>query len=152
MKSMNSKVISFTVILTSSLLVSIALAQNTSAIKERKNHFKTMSDTVKPTGAMLKGEAPFDLATVKKAIKTIEEQAPLLAKLFPEDSKEGEKTQALPAIWTNKTDFEGRFKKLADAAKAAESSITDEVTFQEVWPQVTGNCGGCHKKYRKKEE
>ena len=133
-------------------LLSAALAQNTAVIKERKNHFKIMSDSVKPTGAMLKGETSFDLAVVKKAIKTIQEEAPQLAKLFPEDSKEGEKTHALPSIWTNKADFEGRFKKLADAAKAAESSISDEVTFQEVWPQVTGNCGGCHKKYRKQEE
>ncbi|MFM7084803.1 MAG: c-type cytochrome [Hyphomicrobium sp.] len=147
-----TKVIPLTLILTSTLVVSVAMAQNTTVIKERKNHFKTMSDAVKPTGAMLKGEAPFDLAIVKKAIRTIEEQAPKLANLFPEDSKEGEKTQALPDIWSNKAEFEGRFKKLADAAKAAESSITDEVTFQEVWPQVTGNCGGCHKKYRRKEE
>lgn len=149
---LQTKALSLTLFLCSTLLVPVAMAQNTSIIKERKNHFKTMSDAVKPTGAMLKGEAPFDLAIVNKAIKTIKEKAPQLAKLFPEDSKEGEKTHALPAIWSNKTDFEGRFKKLADAAASAESSITDEMTFQEVWPQVTGNCGGCHKKYRKQDE
>lgn len=134
------------------LLATPVFAQNTAVIKERKSHFKTMADAVKPTGAMLKGEATFDLATIKNAIKVIDEQASKLAKLFPEDSKEGEKTKALPAIWNNKADFEGRFKKLADAARSAEVSITDDVTFQEIWPQVTGNCGGCHKKYRKSDD
>lgn len=147
-----TRAISLSFFIGSILSVSVATAQNSAVIKERKSHFKSMSDAVKPTGAMLKGEATFDLAIVKKAIKVIEEKAPQLAKLFPEDSKEGEKTHALPAIWANKSDFEGRFKKLADAARSADTTITDETTFQDVWPQVTGNCGGCHKKYRKQEE
>ena len=49
-------------------------------------------------------------------------------------------------------DFEGRFPKLADAAKAAESEITDEETFPDGWKKVVSNCGGCHKKFRKPHE
>jgi|APFre7841882724_1041349.scaffolds.fasta_scaffold149856_2 cytochrome c556 len=142
-------------VLTTACLVlfsAAALAQNAAVIKERKDTFKAMGDAAKPTGAMLKGEADFDLATVKTAIKVFQDKAPKLAKLFPDDSKEGEKTRALPGIWESKTDFEGRFQKLADAAKAAETSITDEDTFQASWGDVVGNCGGCHKKYRKPEE
>ena len=137
-----------------SLLVvpALALAQNVDVIKERKANFKAMGDAVKPTGAMLKGEAEFDIAAVKNAIKVIQEKAPLQAKLFPDDSKEGEKTEALPAIWENKADFEDRFVKLAAAAKAAETSITDADTFEAEWPEVMGNCGGCHKKYRKPKD
>lgn len=129
-----------------------ALAQNAAVIKERKANFKAMADAAKPTGAMLKGEADFDLAAVKNAIKVFQEKAPLQGKLFPDDSKEGEKTEALPVIWENKADFEERFQKLAEAAKAAETSITDEDTFQQEWPKVMGNCGSCHKKYRKPKD
>lgn len=129
-----------------------ALAQNADVIKERKANFKAMADAAKPTGEMLKGEADFDIAAVKNAIKVFQEKAPLQAKLFPDDSKEGEKTEALPVIWENKADFEERFQKLADAAKAAETSVTDEETFQEEWPKVMGNCGSCHKKYRKPKD
>jgi cytochrome c556 len=129
-----------------------ALAQNAAVIKERKDAFKAMGDAAKPTGAMLKGEADFDLAAIKNAIKVYQEKAAILPKLFPDDSKEGEKTEALPAIWENKADFEGRFAKLAEMAKAAETSITDADTFAEEWPKVMGNCGGCHKKYRKPKD
>jgi cytochrome c556 len=131
---------------------SFAFAQNTAVIKERQANFKAMADAAKPTGAMLKGEADFDLAAVKNAIKVFQDKAPLQSKLFPDDSKEGEKTEALPVIWENKADFEERFVKLAAAAKAADASITDADTFEAEWPKVMGNCGGCHKKYRKPKD
>jgi cytochrome c556 len=133
-------------------LPSIASAQNLDVIKERKKNFQAMGDAAKPTGEMLKGEADFDIAAVKNAIKVFQEKAALQPKLFPDDSKQGGKTEALPAIWENKADFEERFVKLAEAAKAADASITDVDTFEAEWPKVMGNCGGCHKKYRKPKD
>lgn len=133
-------------------LPAAGLAQNAAVIKERKANFKAMADAAKPTGEMLKGEADFDLAAVKNAIKVFQEKAVLQGRLFPDDSKQGEKTEALPAIWENKADFEERFVKLAEAAKGADASITDADTFEAEWPKVMGNCGGCHKKYRKPKD
>jgi len=133
-------------------LPALATAQNAEVIKERKANFKAMGDAAKPTGAMLKGEADFDIAAVKNAIKVYQEKAALQPKLFPDDSKEGEKTEALALIWDNKADFEERFVKLAEAAKAADASITDADTFAAEWPKVMGNCGSCHKKYRKPKD
>ncbi len=124
-------------------------AQNVTIIKERQDHLKKMGDAVKPVGAMYKGEADFDLAKVQEALKVIQANAPLLPPLFPDDSKTGADTEALPKIWEDKADFESRFKKLVDDAKAAEASITDEETFPDAWKVVAGNCGGCHKQYRK---
>ena len=125
------------------------LAQNVSVIKERQGHYETMGKAVKGPAAMFKGEADFDLAKVQAALKVIKEKAAIIPKLFPDDSKTGGDTEALPAIWENKADFEDRFTKLGEAAKAAEGTITDEISFQEVWKDVAGNCSGCHKKYRK---
>ncbi len=124
-------------------------AQNVAVIKERQDHLKAIGDAVKPVGAMFRGEADFDLAKVQAALKVIQEKAPLLPKLFPDDSKTGEDTEALPAIWDDKADVEARFKKLADDARTAEAAITDEESFPDAWKTVAGNCGGCHKKYRK---
>lgn len=124
-------------------------AQNVAVIDERKKLLKDMGKATKPVGAMFKGEAEFDLAQVKAALKVIQETAPRLPPLFPDDSKTGNETEALPVIWDEKADFEDRFKKLAEAAKAAEASITDEETFPDTWKQVMGNCSGCHKKFRK---
>lgn len=124
-------------------------AQNVAVIDERKKLLKDMGKATKPVGAMFKGEAEFDLAQVKAALKAIQETAPRLPPLFPDDAKTGNETEALPVIWDEKADFEDRFKKLAEAAKAAEASITDEETFPDTWKQVMGNCSGCHKKFRK---
>lgn len=124
-------------------------AQNLSVIKERKDTYKAMGDAVKAPSAMYKGEADFDLAKVQNALKVMQEKAAVLPKLFPDDAKTGGETEALPVIWENKKDFEERFAKLADDAKAAETTITDETTFLDNWGKVMGNCSGCHKKYRK---
>lgn len=126
-----------------------AIAQNQAVIKERQDLLKEVGDAVKPVGAMFKGEAEFDLAKVQNALAIIQKNAPLLPPLFPEDSKTGGDTEALPKIWENKADFEQRFKKLADEAKTAEAAIEDEITFQDAWKTVVGNCSGCHKQYRK---
>jgi cytochrome c556 len=127
-------------------------AQNVAIIKERKSHYEAMGKAVKEPTAMYKGDAEFDLAKVQAALKVIQEKAAILPKLFPDDSKTGGDTEALPAIWENKADFEERFPKLAAAAKAAETAITDEETFPDAWKEVVGNCGGCHKKYRKPKD
>lgn len=129
--------------------VSVAAAQNHDIIKARQSAFKAMSDAAKPTIAMMKGERPYEQAAVDKALATMAEKAAVLRDMFPDDSKTGEKTEALPAIWENKEEFVGRFDKLAEAAKAGQASITDEFVFMDQWPKVMGNCSGCHKKYRK---
>lgn len=130
----------------------LAWAQNLAVIKERQKHYEAMGKAVKEPGKMYKGEADFDLDKIKKALSVIQDKMAVLPKLFPDDSKTGEDTEALPEIWANKADFEARFPKLADAAKAAETAIKDEETFPEQWKTVMGHCSECHKKYRKKKE
>lgn len=123
-------------------------AQNVEVIKERKALLKEMGKATKDPGDMLKGAVPFDLAAVKAALAKYQENAPKIAKLFPDDTKTGGETEALPALWENKDDVMQRFEKLAADAKAAEGAITDEFTFMDEFPKVVGNCGSCHKKYR----
>lgn len=126
-----------------------AWAQNVAVIKERKDHLEAMGKAAGAVGKMFKGDEDFDLEKIKAALQLFQDKAALLPKLFPDDSKEGEDTEALPAIWENKADFEGRYPKLADSAKAAAAAITDEFNFADEWPKVMDNCKECHKKYRK---
>lgn len=123
-------------------------AQNLNVIKERKEGFKAMAGAAKEPGAMVKGEAKFDLAKVQAALKAYQTNSAKLKGLFPDDSKTGGDTEALAKIWTAKADFTARFDKLAADAKAAEGTIKDEASFKAEWPKVMGNCGGCHKEYR----
>ena len=136
------------------LLAFVALpvaAQNLDVIKARRESLKAMGKATKDPAAMLKGEADFDLSKVQAALRTYMNEAPGLARMFPDDSKTGGDTEALPAIWDNKSDVEGRYLKLAADAKAATATITDEVSFLEEFPKIAAQCAGCHKLFRVKK-
>jgi cytochrome c556 len=128
--------------------VSVALADG-DPIKQRRALMKANGDATKTVVGMLKG-APFDLEAVKKALSTYEDAATKAPALFPDDSKTGD-TNALPAIWENKADFEARFAKLDADAKAASAAIVDQASFKATIPGVLKNCGGCHEQYRAKK-
>jgi cytochrome c556 len=129
-----------------------ALAQNVETIKARQMAFDAMGKANKPVGAMLKGEAPFQLATVQTALKTFQDSASKMKDLFGDDTKTGGDTAALPVVWEKKAEFLALFEKFQADIKLAEASIKDEATLKAGWPKLTGeNCGGCHKVYKKKD-
>ena len=97
---------------------------------------------------MLRQEAPFDLAVVRTSLKTIMEGTPKLKSLFPDDSKTGGNTEALPAIWEKKDAFWSILDQLEASAIAAQAAIKDEATFRAEWGKVSSNCRACHKVYR----
>ncbi len=130
---------------------SAALAQNVEVIKSRQAIYKSMGAATKVPADMLKGAAPYDQKTVEAALDIYIDAAKKLPGLFPDDSKTGEKTQALPAIWEHKDDFNARFAKFGQDAAAAKASITDEASLKAQFPKVLANCGGCHKEYRAKD-
>ncbi|THD43911.1 MAG: cytochrome c [Bradyrhizobium sp.] len=140
-------------VLTIAASMGVALAAGDDAIKERRDLMKANGEASKPLVPMLKGSAPFDLATVQKALKTYENAAAKMPDLFPPDSKTGD-THALPAIWEddNKADLDARFKKLGDDAAAALVSVKDDASFKATMPAFFNNCGGCHEKYRAKQQ
>jgi cytochrome c556 len=131
-------------------LSTAAAAQNTDVIAARQEIYKGFGAATKPIGPMLKGDAAFDLATVQKALNTYVAGAQKLPALFPDDSKKGHDTEALPVIWTNKDDLNARFSKFGADAQAALGSITDKASFETGMPKVLASCGGCHKAYRAK--
>jgi len=121
-------------------------------IKARKALMKENGKQAKEGVAMVKGEAPFDLAKAKAILATFENAAVKAPPLFPDTAKEGGETQALPAIWQNKADFEQRFTKLGADAKAAEASVTDLASFKTAFSGIGKDCGGCHELYREKQQ
>jgi cytochrome c556 len=134
------------------IAISVGLAAETGAdaIKDRRALMKANGDATKPLVPMLKGAAPFDLATVQKALKTYSDAAEKMPTLFPPDSKTGD-TNALPAIWDNMADVDARFEKLGKDAAAALANVKDEASFKAIMPDFFKNCGGCHEKYRAKQ-
>jgi cytochrome c556 len=120
-------------------------------IHARRELMKANGDTTKPIVPILKGQAPFNLETAQTALKAYIRAANEAPALFPPGSDKG-KTNALPAIWKDKADFEARFAKLGEVSKAALASIKDEASFKTYFPPIFKVCGGCHENYRAKEQ
>jgi cytochrome c556 len=99
---------------------------------------------------MAKGSAPFDLSVAQASLKTLATGAEKTQLLFPDDSKTGGGTAALPAIWENKADFNARFAKFGKDVAEAMAQTKDEASFKAVAPKVFENCSGCHERYKAK--
>ncbi len=119
------------------------------AIKERQAIFDSWAKATKPLGTVLRGQGKFDLAITQAALKSYIEDSKKMSDLFPEDSKTGGKTEAMPAIWDDKPKFLAGFTKFESESNEALSLIKDEDSFKANMPKVLANCGACHKVYKK---
>jgi cytochrome c556 len=128
-----------------------AVVAQTDPIAARKAAMKSNSDQTKIGAAMMKGEAPFDLAKAQAIFATYQDVAKNAPDLFPDTSKTGGDTAALPAVWDHMDDVKARFKKLGDDAATAAAATKDLDSFKASFPTVTKNCGGCHETYRAKK-
>ncbi|QIB35404.1 c-type cytochrome [Ancylobacter pratisalsi] len=129
-------------------LATTAVVAQSDVVKQREALMKEYGKATKAAGGMLRGAAPFDLATVQATLALYVKNAKELKPLFPEGSGEG--TDALPAIWEKKAEFDGLLDKLATDADAARATITDEASFKANFPTVIRTCGTCHDSFRKK--
>ncbi|MBX9739405.1 MAG: cytochrome c [Beijerinckiaceae bacterium] len=130
--------------------VTTVVAQS-NPIAERQQLMKNLSQAARAPGGMLKGEVPFDLAAVQTTLKTFADVATKAPALFPDNSKTGNDTAALPKVWTDKADFNGLWTKFEKDAVAAQASIKDEASFKAAFPVLMRSCGGCHEGYRAKK-
>ena len=89
----------------------------------------------------------------------IDEAKPLMEKIsknytklldyFPENTKEGFKTEALPSIWENKKEFNDLMKKASDdMIKLAEAIDTAEDLRAVQKKLMWSNCSACHSRFR----
>jgi cytochrome c556 len=134
------------------------LALGATAVLAQQNPIEARQALMKDNGkhaklavAMVKGEAPFDLAKAKEIFATFEAAAQKMPDLFPPDSKTGHDTTAAPKIWEDMADFKARFVKFGEDAKAAQDSVKDLDSFKVAMGGLGKECGGCHENYRIKK-
>jgi cytochrome c556 len=135
-----------TVLITATIAIGITgVVAQTDAISQRKELMKKNSQHTKAVSAMVKGDAPFDAKVVTAAFTQWSETAAQLPKLFPDDSKSGGETRALPKIWSDRKGFDA---EIAAFAKAASARPTDAEGLKKAFPAVSKVCGDCHEGYR----
>jgi cytochrome c556 len=132
------------------IATSVVVAQQ-NPIEGRQALMKANSAQAKIGAAMVKGEAPFDLAKAQKIFATYEDSSAKIGDLFPPDSKTGNDTTAAPKIWEDMAGFKAAVAKFGADAKAAAAATKDLDSFKAQFGAVQKNCGGCHRTYRVKK-
>ena len=127
-----------------------ALVAQSDPIAARKALMKSNGDQNRVATDMLEGKQPFDLAQAKQIFVVFAEAGEKAPALFPDNSKTGGDTAALPPIWENKADFNAKLAKFASESKAAGEATKDLDSFKVQITEVRKNCGGCHQTYRKR--
>ena len=115
-------------------------------IKKRKALFSKNYSTAKKVQAFAsKG----DFVKSKNLMIEMSENYKILLEYFPENTKEGFKTEALPAIWENKKQFNNLMIKSSNnmIELAALIESTDDVKGA-LGTLMWSNCKACHNKYR----
>ena len=115
-------------------------------IKGRKAMFSENYQNAKKISILLKSKK---IEEAKPLIKKISDNYKKLLDYFPENTKEGFKTEALPSIWENKDEFNALMQKASDdmikLAKAIETAEDLRAVQKEL---MWSNCTACHSRFR----
>ena len=115
-------------------------------IKGRKALFSKNYSTAKRVQAFA-SEGEFDKA--KDLMLEMSENYKTLIEYFPDNTKEGFKTEALPSIWENKKEFNNLMKKSSDDMIKLASLLEDADDVRAILTQMMwSNCKACHSKFR----
>ena len=137
-----------TVLAAAAIALGVTVVSAQDPIGVRRAAMKEVGGQNRVATELLDGKLAFDLGVAKKALATIAAAVDRAKDAFPANSQSGD-TNALPAIWENKADFDAKLAKFAADARAAEKATTDLASFKQQMGMVRQNCGGCHKPYRK---
>ena len=115
-------------------------------IKGRKAMFSENYQNAKKISILLKSKK---IEEAKPLMKKISDNYKKLLDYFPENTKEGFNTGALPSIWENKDEFNALMQKASDdmikLAKAIETAEDLRAVQKEL---MWSNCTACHSKFR----
>ena len=115
-------------------------------IKGRKALFSKNYSTAKKVQTFAsKG----DFEKAKSLMIEMSENYKNLLEYFPENTKEGFKTEALPTIWENKQEFNNLMTKSSnDMIKLTKSIEASDDIRGTLGKLMWANCKACHSKFR----
>jgi len=143
-----------TVIVVGALLLGVgAVAAQQDQVKQTQAMMKGNGKNAGALAAMVKGEKPYDQATVDAAMAQFEDTIKKFPTLFPESIK-GMKPEgdyyASPKIWEDKAGFDEHIASFGKAVADAKGKVTDLDTLKATLPVIGKQCGGCHETFRVK--
>ena len=115
-------------------------------IKERKSIFSKNYKTAKRVQGLASNG---DIDEAKKLMIEMSNNYKRLLDFFPENSKEGFGTEALPSIWENKDEFNLLMTK-ASSNMIELTSVVDEAEDMKATLRkyMWSSCKSCHSKFR----
>jgi cytochrome c556 len=143
-----------TVVVVGTLLLGVgAVVAQQDLVKVAQTQMKGNGKNAGALGAMVKGEKPYDQATVDAALAQFEDTAKKLPTLFP-DSIKGLKADgdysASAKVWEDKAGFNEHAASFGKVVTEAKTQIKDLDTLKAALPVIGKQCGGCHETYRVK--
>ena len=115
-------------------------------IKGRKAMFSENYQNAKKISILLKSKK---IEEAKPLMKKISDNYKKLLDYFPENTKEGFKTEALPSIWENKDEFNALMQKASDDMIKLAKAIDTAENLRAVQKELMwSNCTACHSRFR----
>jgi cytochrome c556 len=123
-------------------------------LKDTQTVMKNNGKNAGALSAIVKGEKPYDQATVDAALAQFDDTAKKLPKLFPASLKgkafDGD-YQTSEKIWDDKAGFDEHIAGFAKAVGDAKGKIKDADSLKAQLGLIGKQCGGCHETYRVKK-
>ena len=142
------------VVIAGTLLLGVsAVVAQQDQVKQAQTYMKGNGKNAAALAAMVKGEKPYDQATVDTALAQFEETAKKLPTLFPDSIKglkaEGDYSSSAK-VWEDKAGFAEHAASFGKAVSEAKASVKDLDALKVALPVIGKQCGGCHETYRVK--
>jgi|TARA_X000001036_G_scaffold80068_1_gene71773 cytochrome c556 len=145
MKKIKTLIIAITLILPFSLSASNNQTVE-EIIKGRKAMFSENYQNGKKISILLKSKK---IDEAKPLMKKISDNYIKLLDYFPDNTKEGFKTEALPSIWENKDEFNALMQKASDDMIKLAQAIETADDLRAIQKKLMwSNCSACHNKFR----
>ena len=141
------KIFIITLIFSLSFSISSYASQSVEEIiKSRKALFSENYQNGKKISILLKSKK---IEEAKPLMKKISNNYKKLLDYFPENTKEGFKTEALPSIWENKDEFNALMQKASDDMIKLTKAIDTADDLRVIQKKLMwSNCSSCHNKFR----
>jgi cytochrome c556 len=143
MKKFKLLIVAFTFIFGSTLVYAQSVEE---IIKGRKAMFSENYQNGKKISILLRSGKKEE---AKPLMKKISNNYKKLLDYFPENTKEGFKTEALPSIWENKDEFNALMQKASDDMLKLAKVIDTADDLRAIQKELMwSNCSACHNRFR----